>query len=190
MSLIQTQIEGTSALLQHAFSIDFEDPSASRVVLARNASPREQAEAHLYRDGEVFYVPGSAISRLLREAGASHKLKGSRQRVKFLVPAAVVVTEDALPLLDPSSGLPLATWEVDSRPVVILATKGRIMRHRPRFEKWGLAIQLEIDEEVLPEDLVHVLLAEGGRRIGIGNFRPEKGGPFGRFRVVQWRRIP
>lgn len=92
---------------------------------------------------------------------------------------------EAITLTD-AKGKPLDNFEVDSRPVVIPSTKGRIMRHRPKIEKWQAEIPLEIDTGVLPVATIHQLLEEGGRRIGIGDYRPEKTGPYGRFAVVSW----
>ena len=61
------------------------------------------------------------------------------------------------------------------------------MRHRARLNAWRADFALEVDTDVLDTDIVHQLLTEGGQRIGIGDFRPEKGGPFGRFRVTLWQ---
>jgi hypothetical protein len=36
---------------------------------------------------------------------------------------------------------------------------------------------------------VNKLLVEGSQQIGIGAFRPEKGGPFGTFLVTEWKEI-
>ena len=43
-----------------------------------------------------------------------------------------------------------------------------------------------INPDVLDEDVIQQLLTEGGERIGIGDFRPEKGGPFGVFLIKEW----
>ena len=69
---------------------------------------------------------------------------------------------------------------------MIPATKGRIMRHRPRLNQWAMEFALEIDEDMINSQTVHQLLSEGGSKIGLGDFRPDKGGPFGRFLVVNW----
>jgi hypothetical protein len=186
LKIVHTEIRGLSALLQHRFGEQAEVEEATRAQLIRNGTPREQAEATVYRDhGGCCYFPGAAIARMLREAGGGHKLRGSRKAVKWVVPAAVIVVEEAISILD-ANGKPVDDFEVDSRPVTIPATKGRIMRHRPRWDEWQAAFTLEVDESVLPVDLVHQLLEEGGRRIGIGDFRPEKGGSFGRFEVTAW----
>ena len=38
-------------------------------------------------------------------------------------------------------GLGTKTYEIDSRPVVVPATRGRIVRHRPRFNEWQCTSQ-------------------------------------------------
>jgi hypothetical protein len=60
------------------------------------------------------------------------------------------------------------------------------MRHRPRLNAWGCEFVIEIADDIMEAKSVHQLLAEGGVRLGLGDFRPEKGGPFGRFQVVSW----
>ena len=70
--------------------------------------------------------------------------------------------------------------------MTIPATKGRIMRHRPRFDQWGAQFSLLVDDDQLALETAHQLLNEAGNSIGIGDFRPEKRGPFGTFRVTRW----
>jgi hypothetical protein len=60
------------------------------------------------------------------------------------------------------------------------------MRHRPRLNAWHLEGTLEIDDDMLEPSLVHQLLSEGGSKLGLLDYRPEKGGPFGKFAVVSW----
>lgn len=188
--LVDVEITGTTALLMHRFGeaaeIDGPNDTGTRPINITHGTPRDEAERVAYRRSDgTLYIPGAAIARLLREAGGAHKQRGSRRSVKYLVPAAVLVTDDALALRN-GAPEPLVDYEVDSRPVTIPATKGRIMRHRPRLDEWRVELSLEVSEDVLPMDTVHQLLVEGGQRIGIGDFRPEKGGPFGRFLVTRW----
>lgn len=127
--------------------------------------------------------------RLLRDAGSAHKQRGSRKSCKYIVPAAVRVVEDQIPLYEVNGIHPLEDFEVDSRAVVIPSTKGRIMRHRPRCDEWVARFHLVINEDVLGVDTIRQFLDEGGQRIGIGDFRPEKGGPFGVFQVNLWEEL-
>src|SRR5712692_4880163 len=183
MITVQVTISGISPLLMHRFGEQSELEAESRSVKVASLTPAQAAERTAYRDPSGnLYIPGAAIGRLLREAGGSHKQRGTRKSLKYIVPAAVIVTDEAITLHD-ESGTPLARVEVDSRPVVIPSTKGRIMRHRARIEKWQASLNLEIDDEVLDPETIRQLLEEGGRRIGLLDYRPEKGGPYGRFAI-------
>lgn len=184
MAGIEVQIRGVSALLMQAFGLDFENGDQSRTIIRVQKTPREQAEAVAYRNSEHFYIPSSWIAGAIRDAGANHKLRGSRRSLRFVVPSAVFVVEEHITIC--SDGRPVEDFEVDSRPVTIPSTKGRIMRHRPRFDAWDMAFHLEVDPSKLPEELVHQLLEEAGRSIGIGDFRPARGGSFGRFAIIKW----
>lgn len=189
MKLIEIWIEGTSSLLQQRFSesAEVDAQKATRRVQLMSETPREAAERVAYRnDDGSLYHPGAAIARLLAEAGRAHKQRGSRRSVKYIVPAAVLVLDDAVPLFELDREGRLSDFEVDARPVTIPATKGRIMRFRPRLDEWTARIRLRINEDVLPADVIRQLLVEGGMQIGIGDYRPERGGPFGTFAVVSW----
>lgn len=186
MSTFVATISGLTPLLLHRWAEAQETEEGIRAIHIERRDPRQEAEKVCYRRADdAIYFPGAAIARMLREAGGSHKQRGSRKSLKFVIPAAVIVLEDQLMLKDTNGDL-IKGFEVDSRPVTIPATKGRIMRHRPRFNTWGAEISLEIDSQMIEPETVHQLLTEGGKRIGIGDFRPERGGPFGRFAVVQW----
>ena len=187
MKLIDVSIKGTTPLLQHRFTEQAEANSSTRKVLVSNGTPREQAEKAVYRNDQGFYFPGAAISRLLREAGSNHKLRGTRKSAKYVIPAAVLVLVDGVQLLNGDGKSPAKDYEVDSRPVTIPATKGRIMRHRPRFDQWSANFTLRVNDSILPVDFIQQLLTEGGQQIGIGDFRPEKGGLFGTFNVIEWK---
>ena len=97
------------------------------------------------------------------------------------------MTSDTLVIRNGDGVTPAKDYEVDSRPVVIPSTKGRIMRHRPRFDHWSMRFSMRINEDLLPEDFVHQLLDEGGLQGGIGDFRPQKFGPYGTFLVTEWK---
>ena len=191
MKTVTATIWGTRPLLSHRFGEAAEGELAATTrrvkVMVQQETPRSQAEKAAYRlpDGR-FWVPGAAFARLMREAGSGIKIKGTRKSAKHGVPAAVTVMDDAVVLLDPNTNEPLTNYEVDSRPVVIPSTKGRIMRHRPRFDSWAAKVTIRVNDALMAEDFIFKLMADGGEQLGIGDFRPEKGGPFGTFRVVGW----
>ena len=48
---------------------------------------------------------------------------------------------------------------------------------------------MRINTEMIDPALVRQLLTEGGLAIGIGDYRPQKFGPFGTFAPIDWREV-
>lgn len=184
-------IAGVTPFLMHRFSdSSTEDLKAqTRRVNIKKVDPREEAEQCAYRNEEGFlYFPGEMPARMLREAGASHKQRGSRRSLKYIISAVVLITEMQIILRD-ANGKPLTKFEVDSRPVVIPSTKGRILRHRPRLDVWNAEFPIEIDDDEIDPSTIYDLLVEGGKKHGLGDYRPNSGGMFGKFQVHAWSEL-
>lgn len=187
--VIEIWVEGMTALLQHRATEEALEGSTRSNSPTEKEDPRDICERTIYRvanDGNQIAIPGGAFARMLREAGGAHKAKGSRKSLKYLVPAATIVLDDLCGLYLRDRVTPITDFEVDSRPVTIPATKGRVMRHRARFNEWACLVHLRINDEILAEGIVRQMFSEGLQQIGIGDFRPEKGGPFGTSSIVSW----
>lgn len=186
MKQVQVEIRGVTPLLIHRFSDQAEQAKSTRRIEATQIDPLAEATKHAYiaADG-TFYFSAFAIPNCMGAAGASHKAKGTRKTLRFVVPSAVRTSTDTITIMNGSG--PATRFEVDGRPVTIPATKGRIMRYRPRFDCWGANFTLYVNDDLLSPETAHVLLSEAGLSIGIGDFRPEKRGPFGTFRVTEWK---
>jgi hypothetical protein len=192
MDTINVTIEGTTPLLMNKFT----DAAAvalaagtSAVMAGNKGTPREQAEKRLYVDESgVLHVPGTNIFRAIIDAGVFHKAGRAKitTQKSSLVPAAVALVELVCPIRV-DGGEP--KWEVDSRSVVIPSTGGRVMAHRPRLDRWAISFTLEIDTGMFSTSLVRQLVDDAGKRIGLGDFRPARKGPFGRFVVVKWESV-
>ncbi len=193
MIVIEAWGEGTAALLLHRATEEGlgGGKGTRQNTIAAPEDPRTIADRAVYRmsPSNQLALPGAAFARMLREAGGNHKAKGSRKSIKFVVPAAVVVLDDLCGLYLRDRKSLVVDFEVDSRPVTIPATKGRVMRHRARLNEWCVRVVFRINETILAEDIVRQLFTEGGMQIGVGDFRPEKGGPFGTFGLVQWSHL-
>lgn len=190
METIHVTIEGTTPLLMNRFTDAAAQQLAggtSTVMVGNKGTPREQAEKKLYVDEHgVLHLPGTNIFRALIDAGIFHKAGRSKitTQKSSLVPAAVALVELTCPIKGPDGD---PKWEVDSRSVVIPSTGGRVMCHRPRVDAWRVSFTLEIDTSMFTAQLVRQLLDDAGKRIGLGDFRPVRKGPFGRFVVVKWQ---
>jgi hypothetical protein len=78
-------------------------------------------------------------------------------------------------------------FEVDTRSVVVPATGGRIIKHRARLDKWELSFTLQVDETIFDERFVRQLVDDAGMKCGLGDFRPNRKGLFGKFKVIEWK---
>lgn len=60
---------------------------------------------------------------------------------------------------------------------------------RPKFKTWSIDLDVVITTSTpfgAAEDVVKQLFEAAGSQVGIGDFRPAKRGPFGRFEVAKW----
>ena len=72
---------------------------------------------------------------------------------------------------------------VDCRSVVV--SRSRLMRYRPRFNSWALEVDVIYDEAQIDRDVILTSAKNAGQFCGLGDFRPNKKGPFGRYAVEE-----
>lgn len=58
------------------------------------------------------------------------------------------------------------------------------IRYRGQFDKWKVALSITYNAGVLSSEQIINLLNIGGFSIGVGEWRPQRNGDFGRFKVV------
>ena len=69
--------------------------------------------------------------------------------------------------------------------VPVVVQRNRILRTRARFETpWGLEAHLFAAEDLIAPERLREWLEFAGQRIGLGDWRPERSGSHGRFRVA------
>ena len=72
-------------------------------------------------------------------------------------------------------------------PVVVRCN--RIERTRAKVDNWGMTLLLETDDELVDAQQLESWLDIARRRIGLGDWQPEKSGDYGRFEVVKIERV-
>lgn len=183
---ITVRIEGTTPLLCNKFT-DAAQLSASSgtrtSITGDKGSPLEQAEERLYigLDDEPM-IPQPNLFRCIIDAGKYFKAGKSKVTTQksSIIPACVEILGVEIPIIhkDP--------WMVDTRAVRIPSTGGRILCHRPCFNDWALEFVVELDTTMVGEKLFREIVDAAGKRIGLGDFRPDCKGPFGKFVVTKW----
>lgn len=183
-------LKGISPLLINGYSPDFgQDPKVVKKKKNEDfPTPRESMERKIYTDKKgIVWVPSSWISGTIASVASEYKLPGSRKSLKSVIGGAVIPIDEKMYFIHKKQ-LKKKDIEVDSRPVAIQRSSSKVMCHRGRLEPgWKLKGTLQIDSSIVPEKTVLELLNDAGRRAGIGDFRPNRGGPFGRFQVSLWK---
>jgi len=171
---------GESPLVVHAWSAKalrtMRLTAAERKKVAKVArNPEEEADGATYYmdDGRIGISAMAVKSSLLK---AAHK--------DFGIPRTTVMKAMFLKASDTSGNLPLEYVEMSIREDCVRVGNGSTdLRYRPEFQGWSVDVCFEIDTRVLtPDDLVN-LANNAGFGVGVGEWRPEKGGEWGRFEV-------
>jgi hypothetical protein len=174
---VNVTIEGLTPMLCNRFHEDEADQATSGVRSRQERpGPEEDAKSRLYQNGHGTFVPAENVRQSI--IAASSRTKIGRRAATTDVAAAVYISPFELSLD--------GEWHVDSRAVVIPATKGRILRHRPMFDDWSLTFDLQIETNLIDEKTVHKIIEDAGNYVGLGDFRPARKGPYGRFQVTKW----
>ena len=187
LARIAVSVEGVTPLLCNRFGFEAATDASEgtrSVAAGHNDSPREQAFRTLYldNDNETPIIPSTNLFRSQMDAGRDFKI-GKRQVTTLktsMWPAFVTIPEIVLPIIHEEP------WDVDTRPVRIPATGGRILRHRACFNDWKLNFTLEIDASQMNLKLARQIIDAAGTRIGLGDFRPSFKGSFGKYVVTHW----
>ncbi len=183
---IDVTIEGVTPLLCNRFTDEAQlkasAGSSSAFNTGDSGTPREQAEPKLYVHEGVIGIPQPNLLRCIIDAGKYFKSGRSKitTQKSSIIPSSVDIMGVHLPLRFETP------WEVDTRPIRNPATGGRRLAHRPMFNDWALDITVELDTELINAKLFREIVDVAGKRIGLGDFRPDNKGPFGKFVVTAW----
>lgn len=174
-------VEGVTPLLQNNPAQFIGNESGGGITAKKKVyDDKEEAEWRTYRDDEGrFGHPAEAFSKAMQKAATGRKI--GKQFATTVVKGAIFPVED-LAIIEDANGDPVTDYVIDRRSVVV--GKARVLRARPRFNKWRMRVALEVDEALLSYDQVAEILALAGKIKGIGDKRPEVGGRYGRFVVL------
>lgn len=199
MKNIKIVVKGTTPLLMNRMSEDtlqklLLGPTAKgSKTRQRPASTRDEATGKVYTtsDGKP-YLPAENLLACLIEAGKFVRLDAKRQvstAKATLLPAFLTLNDKFLLLLNPEKPGEAPTWEVDLRQGKNPNGGEAVCICRPRFDVWGFEADVQIDTDEIPEATIRTLWDHAGKRVGLGDFRPQRRGMFGQFRVDRWEAV-
>jgi hypothetical protein len=182
-------ILGTAPLIMHNWSEKAKrqmlDNMQGRKAPKEPKNPEAEYESAFYRtkDGG-FGFPVLAFKAATVEAsrfyGKNVTKVGLRQTLFF--------TGDYSPTCNMS--LVAITGEPHMREdVVRVGMSGTDLRYRPEFPEWTTALTVTYVKSSLTRDSVLSLIDAGGLGTGVGEWRPEKDGDFGTYRIDPTRKV-
>lgn len=186
---LRVTLRGVSPLLMNkiddATLLNLRRPGGKRAKTAeRPELPRDEAATKVYltKDGNPF-IPTENLLSCLIAAGQFVRLDGKRQvstAKSTTLPAFLSLEDELLPLLDAPH------WETDIRPGRNPNGGEMVCLVRPRFDAWRFEVNATVDLDEISMVIVRQLFDVAGKRIGLGDFRPSRKGPFGKFEVLSW----
>lgn len=188
MQSIQMKLVGTSAMLLHsdrgANPIAPETVAHKALTNKRNKTDEDhyaiaRSEYMLgFYPGDGIVIPTTNIKSALVEGAKLHKLGAAFNRGVLIIEDKVLIKHNG-----PSSKAKM--WEtpdcVDCRTVKVKLA--RVMRYRPKISDWSLSFEIVFDENMVDRAQIIAAAENAGKYIGLGDYRPAKGGSFGRFVV-------
>jgi len=180
-------IEGTSPLLMHNPAGMLVPKDNKPTTKAKSIpAPADEAEAGTYRaeDGRLYFpMIGAKRGVLLASTGK----KIGKNAAPKMVRAGLFEADERMFFYHPETKEPLFDYEIFSASVVIM--RSRVVHHRPKVWPWAATVLFEVNDDYLAPQHVNDLLEEAGKLAGLGDWRPEKSGRYGRYRVTGYQAI-
>jgi hypothetical protein len=164
-------VQGIAPLLQNRFP-DEEYPENAKKIKTKVYKDDDEAKKRLYLDGKVVYQPAEHFVASMIGAAVNFKFEG-KKTYKDAIDGGIFISPEKIPHK-------FQKWIIDRRPVVI--QRSRIMRVRPKFEKWELEFDIECIDDRVTQEVVKEILEYAGLYKGIGDMRPR----YGRFKVIKF----
>lgn len=176
--VITIEIEGTSGLLFHRWSVDGVEAKA-KAAKGSAAKKTDDIESYLWRnERKELCIPGEYLRQsIIHAAKYRQDPRSPRKSAMDLFKAGIVsLTELA------TTGHKEADY-IDRRRVKVQMSA--VTRERPALlPGWKATFDLQVLlPEYIPTGLLRAVVIDAGRLVGLADFRPT----FGRFDVVTWK---
>jgi hypothetical protein len=163
-----------------AYLVDRLDDGKESHEAYENRTWRERC--HTTADGHIF-IPPMAFQKSVASAAAyrSDKKEGSARWTKHFLSGVQALDPFVLPVLKDEVQMERLFVPSDGK-------KGggkRVWKNFPVIPEWEGEFKFLILDQAIPEKLFRLTLEDAGAYIGVGRFRPERGGFYGRYEVLR-----
>lgn len=175
----EIELESISPLIVHAWSdkakkmmLDKQMGNAKTKKAFKDPQEDFNSSRYLNAEGKDSF-PVLAFKSAAVEAGVICDVYKTTLRKAFFVGEAGA---DLIPLI------------IDEPPImredmVRIAMGTADIRFRAEYKRWGVKVPVSFNPRIITAEVLYNLFNVAGYSIGVGEWRPEKDGQFGRFRV-------
>lgn len=179
----EIEIEGISPLLMNKPNLEDLEPKTRKGMGNSYGTKEEQAEKTAYFTSsgkKELCIPANVMFSLIMTTASGMRVKG--KSIKSLIAGTIQISPEEI-------GLGTARFLIDSRGVVIAQgmKRNRVIRHRATLPEWKAKFSIFYDPIYIEPSILKDILETGGIKVGICDFRPQRGGQFGRFKVTQFK---
>ena len=139
-------------------------------------------KCHSMPDGHIF-IPPMAFKMALDSAAQMLAMqipgKGKKTFTKYFTSGVLVVEPFVLPMTKDDVEMDRIYANADGKR----GSGTRVWRNFPRIDPWKGPVPFEVMADEISPDVFREHLDQAGKFIGIGRFRPQNGGFYGRWRV-------
>lgn len=199
MKTLKIRCTGLSPLLMDQMSKATLESLATgvRLQVVKDRPAADVAAEKIYRDpsGRIA-LPAEMLFAALVGAGRNVKIgrKGISTATTTSLPDFMSIEESHLPLTnipENVNGEEKTFWTADLRKGMGYngKTPTAVAIIRPKFPEWEFEVTVKYDEAKAGEDTIKALFASAGSTQGLGSFRPNKKGMFGRFAIAEMKEV-
>lgn len=189
MQTFNVTIKGISPYSQSKFVDKDEYPKQGKETADAHEKRTWQARIHVDSDGVPFMPPMSLKKALDAASAYLGKIPGERNATFTKRFKSGLLITDNIQLFVGEKRKPVALDDFEGEWLFLdaggKAGQGttRVKRRMPRLVQWSATAQVHLIDEVIDEDVLERALTDAGRFVGLGRFRPQNGGFYGRFVV-------
>lgn len=145
-------------------------------------------KAHVDEKGDVFIPPMSfkqALDAAAKYLSISVPGKGKATYTKNFTSGCLVME----PVYVGVKKDDLAVDKIHANANGVRGSGKRVWRLFPRVDDWKADVEFHVYDDAITKEVFEQVLRESGRFIGIGRFRPQNGGFYGRYSVekINWQ---
>lgn len=177
--VVTARIKGVSDLLFHRWNCEAVEEKAN-AAKGSKAKKTDNIESYVFRNDEKeICLPGEYLrGAIVNAAKFRQDPRSPRKSAMDLYKAGVVS-------LTPLASLGTTRWDYEHRCRATIQKTSSVTRTRPAIKAgWEAEIELMVNlPEYIHPDALYEVIANAGRLIGVGDFRPT----YGRFQLIQYR---